>query len=138
MHFYPILSLRDEVRTNFLLHLSYRRFRCDQFVISSVFLGEFCVVYFICFASCIANKTDEQFRLFDLLTSEFCIATCRVLEDAVSYYVDLNSEQHRQAWILVLYLILDWANSFSNAQVGCLCFSVAFLHKKLTSHMQAE
>uniref|UniRef100_F1KQQ2 Brefeldin A-inhibited guanine nucleotide-exchange protein 2 n=1 Tax=Ascaris suum TaxID=6253 RepID=F1KQQ2_ASCSU len=41
----------------------------------------------------------------------------RVLEDAVSYYVDLNSEQHRQAWILVLYLILDWANSFSNAQL---------------------
>uniref|UniRef100_A0A915AAQ6 SEC7 domain-containing protein n=1 Tax=Parascaris univalens TaxID=6257 RepID=A0A915AAQ6_PARUN len=40
----------------------------------------------------------------------------RVLEDAVSYYVDLNSEQHRQAWVLVLYLILDWANSFSNAQ----------------------
>ncbi|VDM47439.1 unnamed protein product [Toxocara canis] len=41
----------------------------------------------------------------------------RVLEDAISYYVDLNSEQHRQAWILVLYLILDWANSFSDAQL---------------------
>lgn len=41
----------------------------------------------------------------------------RVVSDAVNYYVDLNSEQHRQAWVFVLHLLLEKSNCFTDAQL---------------------
>ncbi|VDN21781.1 unnamed protein product [Gongylonema pulchrum] len=41
----------------------------------------------------------------------------KVLVDALSYYSELNSEQHRQAWISVIHLLLERTNAFSSAQL---------------------
>ncbi|VDK22536.1 unnamed protein product [Anisakis simplex] len=63
------------------------------------------------------DRTDEQQK------SDIRERLIRVLDEAIRYYVDLNSEQHRQAWIFVLRLVLDWANSFSDAQDDEILFS---------------
>uniref|UniRef100_A0A0R3RLJ9 BIG2_C domain-containing protein n=1 Tax=Elaeophora elaphi TaxID=1147741 RepID=A0A0R3RLJ9_9BILA len=40
----------------------------------------------------------------------------RVVEDALNYYSELKSEQHRQAWIPVIHLLLEKTDAFSPAQ----------------------
>uniref|UniRef100_A0A915PU37 SEC7 domain-containing protein n=1 Tax=Setaria digitata TaxID=48799 RepID=A0A915PU37_9BILA len=41
----------------------------------------------------------------------------RVVEDALSYYSELKSEQHRQAWIPVIHLLLEKTDAFSSTQL---------------------
>uniref|UniRef100_A0A8R1TUZ9 SEC7 domain-containing protein n=1 Tax=Onchocerca volvulus TaxID=6282 RepID=A0A8R1TUZ9_ONCVO len=41
----------------------------------------------------------------------------RIVENALDYYADLKSEQHRQAWIPVIHLLLEKTDAFSSAQL---------------------
>ncbi|VDN05986.1 unnamed protein product [Thelazia callipaeda] len=41
----------------------------------------------------------------------------RILENALTYYAELKSEQHRQAWIPVIHLALEKTDRFSSEQL---------------------
>uniref|UniRef100_A0A1I7W3Y1 DUF1981 domain-containing protein n=2 Tax=Loa loa TaxID=7209 RepID=A0A1I7W3Y1_LOALO len=41
----------------------------------------------------------------------------RVVENALDYYSELKSEQHRQAWIPVIHLLLEKTDTFSSTQL---------------------
>ncbi|VDD93759.1 unnamed protein product [Enterobius vermicularis] len=41
----------------------------------------------------------------------------RIVCDAINYFLELNTDQHKQAWNLVLHLILDCSSSFNDAQL---------------------
>ncbi|VDK79873.1 unnamed protein product [Litomosoides sigmodontis] len=44
----------------------------------------------------------------------------RVVENALDYYSELKSEQHRQAWVPVVHLLLEKTDAFSSTQVSLI------------------